>query len=51
MRVVKRFWGFWEIRASSHNFVKKDASTVWFEIPVDKDKETKLTLTVRYQNK
>jgi len=51
VRVVKRFWGFWEIRQSSHTFVKKDASTVWFEIPVDKDKETKLTLTVRYQNK
>ena len=51
VRVVKQFWGFWDIRASSHTFTKKDASTVWFEIPVDKDKEAKLTLTVRYQNK
>ncbi|MCI0330347.1 MAG: DUF4139 domain-containing protein [candidate division Zixibacteria bacterium] len=51
VRVVKHFWGFWEIRTSSHTFTKKDASTAWFEIPVDKDKETKLTLTVRYQNK
>jgi len=51
VRVVKRFWGFWEIRQSSHNYIKKDASTAWFEIPVDKDKESKLTLTVRYQNK
>lgn len=51
VRVVKRFWGFWEVRTSSHIFIKKDASTAWFEIPVDKDKETKLTLTVRYQNK
>ena len=51
VRVVKHFWGFWEIRQSSHNFVKKDASTVWFEIPVDKDKETKLTFTVRYENR
>ncbi|MCI0596321.1 MAG: hypothetical protein L0Z48_07235 [candidate division Zixibacteria bacterium] len=51
VRVVKHFWGFWEIRQSSHASIKKDASTVWFEIPVDKDKEAKLTLTVRYQNK
>ena len=51
LRVVKRFWGFWEIRESSHSFTKKDASTAWFEIPVDKDKQTKLTFTVRYQNK
>jgi hypothetical protein len=51
VRVIKHFWGFWDVRASSHTFTKKDASTVWFEIPVDKDKETKLTLTVRYQNK
>ena len=51
VRVVKHFWGFWDVRTSSHTFTKKDASTVWFEIPVDKDKEAKLTLTVRYQNK
>ncbi|HXF48121.1 MAG TPA: DUF4139 domain-containing protein [Verrucomicrobiae bacterium] len=51
VRVVKHFWGFWEIRQSSHSSIKKDASTVWFEISVDKDKETKLTLTVRYENK
>lgn len=51
VRVVKHFWGFWNIRQSSHTFTKKDASTVWFEIPVDKEGETKLTLTVRYENK
>ena len=51
VRVVKHFWGFWDVRTSSHTFTKKDASTVWFEIPIDKDKEAKLILTVRYQNK
>lgn len=51
VRVVKHFYGYWDIRQSSHTFTKKDASTAWFEIPVDKDGETKLTFTVRYQNK
>ncbi len=51
VRVVKRLWGFWDITQSSHTFIKKDASTAWFEIPVDKDKETKLTFTVRYRNR
>ena len=51
VRVVKHLYGFWEITANSHNFIKKDASTAWFEIPVDKDKETKLTFTVRYRNR
>lgn len=51
VRVVKRLWGFWDITQTSHTFTKKDASTAWFEIPVDKDKETKLTFTVRYRNK
>jgi len=51
VRVVKRFYGYWDITQTSHEFIKKDASTAWFEIPVDKDQETKLTFTVRYRNR
>jgi len=51
VRVIKRFYGYWDITQTSHEFIKKDASTAWFEIPVDKDQETKLTFTVRYRNR
>jgi hypothetical protein len=40
-------WGDWEVRASSHEYEQRDASTVEFMIPVDDDGETTLTYTIR----
>ena len=38
----------WEIINSSLKYAKKNAQTIIFEVPVQKDSETKLTYTVRY---
>jgi hypothetical protein len=38
----------WEIINSSLKYTKKNAQTIIFEVPVQKDSETKLTYTVRY---
>jgi hypothetical protein len=38
----------WEIINSSLKYSKKNAQTIVFEVPVQKDSETKLTYTVRY---
>jgi hypothetical protein len=38
----------WEIINSSLKYIKKNAQTIIFEVPVQKDSETKLTYTVRY---
>lgn len=45
--VIERLWGDWEIRASSHPHLKKDATTAEFRLPVPADQETVLTFTVR----
>lgn len=48
--VVEHLWRYsnWKILDKSHEFSKKDASTIEFKIPVLKDVETKITYTVRY---
>jgi len=48
IRVEKRLWGFFEITQSSHEYEKKDANTIAFEIPVGADSETKVRFTVRF---
>ncbi|NOX17042.1 MAG: DUF4139 domain-containing protein [Chlorobi bacterium] len=48
--VVKTLGLNWEVIDSSSEFVKEDARTISFKIPVKKDGTTKLTLTVRYNN-
>ncbi len=40
-------WGDWEVRMSSHEYYRKDASTVEFIFPVEADGETVLTYTIR----
>ncbi len=47
--VVEHFWGEWEITESNYRYDKKDAYTVEFNIPVDKDSEAILKYTVRYE--
>ena len=44
--VVEKFWGDWEIKKSTHDFVKKDAYSAEFILPVKKDGETVLEYTV-----
>ena len=41
-------WTNWKIVDSSAKFVKKDAQTIEFEVPVKKDGETVVTYTVKY---
>ena len=38
----------WEILNSSIKYIKKNAQTIIFQVPVNKDSETKLKYTVRY---
>ena len=48
---VERYLGLnWEVLNSSIEYLKKNAQTIIFEVPVNKDSETKLTYTVRYSN-
>ncbi len=45
--VQESVWGDWEIRNASLPFVKKDARTAEFRVPVPADTEAILTFTVR----
>lgn len=47
--VREHLWGDWEIRESSHAYVKKDANTVEFLIPIKKDSEETVKYTVWYR--
>ncbi|HEX7078631.1 MAG TPA: DUF4140 domain-containing protein [Candidatus Eisenbacteria bacterium] len=46
--VVESLYGNWEITDHSHDFRKKDAGNVEFDVDVDPGKESVLTFTVRY---
>lgn len=50
IRVVEHLyrWSTWEITAKSDDFVKKDAQTIEFNVPVPADGERKVTYTVHY---
>ena len=47
VKVVEPIPGDWKILSSSHEYKKTEAFTAEFNIPVPKDKETKLTYRVR----
>jgi hypothetical protein len=47
VKVVEPIPGDWKIISSSHEYKKTEAFTAEFNIPVPKDKETKLTYRVR----
>jgi hypothetical protein len=44
--VVEKFWGDWKIKQQTHQFQKKDASTVEFVVDVATDGETIIEYTV-----
>jgi len=50
IRVVEHLyrWSNWNITAKSDEFVKKDAQTIEFRVPVKPDEEKTLTYTVHY---
>ncbi len=50
VKVVERIPGSWKILKSSHEYIKQDSSTVHFMIPVERDKESKLTYSVRVEH-
>jgi hypothetical protein len=47
VKVIEPIPGDWEMLSASHEHTKTDASTAEFNLPVPKDKETKLTYRVR----
>jgi hypothetical protein len=47
VKVVEPIPGDWKMLVNSHDFIKTEASTAEFNIPVPKDKEVKLTYRVR----
>jgi hypothetical protein len=47
VRVIEPIPGDWKMLSSSHEYKKTEAFTAEFNIPVPKDKETKLTYRVR----
>jgi hypothetical protein len=47
IKIEKQLWGFWEITQSSHEYKKKDAGTVTFEVPVKADSTATVRFTVR----
>lgn len=47
IRVIEPIPGAWKVLENSRAFTKLDASTIAFEVPVAKDKESKLTYRVR----
>jgi hypothetical protein len=50
IRVVEHLyrWSNWKITAKSDDFVKKDAQTIEFRVPVKPDEEKTVTYTVHY---
>jgi hypothetical protein len=50
VNVLEHLWRYanWKILDKSHDFKKKDSQTIEFEVPVEKNSETKITYTVRY---
>ena len=49
VKVVERQWGDWNIIQSSHKYEKKDAFTLEFNVPVEKDCETTIIYTAEYK--
>jgi hypothetical protein len=51
IKIEKTLWGFWEITQSTHEYKKKDAGTVTFEVPVKADSTANVKFTVRITNR
>lgn len=51
IRVVEHLfrWSGWKILEASHDYEKLDAQTVEYRVPVEKDGESTVTYTVRYE--
>ncbi|MFH2068641.1 MAG: DUF4139 domain-containing protein [Candidatus Omnitrophota bacterium] len=49
VKVVEHQWGDWNIIQSSHKYEKKDAFTLEFNLPVEKDGESTITYTAEYK--
>jgi len=47
IKVVEHFWGDWRVMKASHDYKKKDAYTLEFEVKVPKKGEVKITYSVR----
>ncbi len=47
VKVVDHVWSDWKVTAKSHEFTKKDASTIEFPVTVAPDKEATITYTIR----
>ncbi len=45
--VVEPLLGQWQVLSNNHEFIKKDAATIQFDVLVPKDGETKITYRVR----
>ena len=48
VKVVEHLWGDWKIMKASHDYKKKDARTIEFNVRVPKNGEKKITYTVRF---
>ncbi|MDZ4724065.1 MAG: DUF4139 domain-containing protein [candidate division Zixibacteria bacterium] len=46
--VEKALYGFWEVTKSSHDYKKKNATTLTFDVPVPADSVVTVTLTTRF---
>ena len=49
VKVVERQWGDWNVIQSSHKHEKRDAFTLEFNVPVEKDGEAVITYTAEYK--
>lgn len=49
VKVVEHQWGDWSVIQSSQKYEKKDAFTLWFDVPVNKDGESKVSYTSEYK--
>jgi hypothetical protein len=47
IRVIEPLPGDWKVLENSHPYTKLDAATIAFDIPIPKDKESKLKYRVR----
>jgi hypothetical protein len=51
IKIEKVLWGFWEVTQSTHEYKKKDANTVTFEVPVKAESTVNVKFTVRFTNR
>lgn len=49
--VIEKLYGFWEIKKTTHEYKKKDATTVEFSVNVPKDQEVVLEYMVAFKRK